>query len=80
MSGHETLMSPDAMHKLDGSKEVWLDTTSQTLKIVKIWCADERMLLPVTRVNKLLRGWPKTIGHLWHAKSYFCLSETSFLG
>ena len=39
MSCHETPMSPDVMHKPDATKKVWLETTSQTFKIVRIWGA-----------------------------------------
>ena len=66
MSGHETLMSPDVMHKPYATKEVWLEITNQTLKMVRIWCA----------VNHYLGGGCKKIGHFLHAKSYYCLSET----
>ena len=44
MSGHETPMSPDVMHKPDATKEVCLKITNQTLKMVRIWCADEVVL------------------------------------
>ena len=41
MSGHETPKSSNVMHKSDATKEVWLETTNQTLKIVRIWCAEK---------------------------------------
>ena len=37
-------MSLDVMHKPDDTKEVWLNTTYQTLKMVRIWCVDEGMV------------------------------------
>ena len=73
MSGHETSMSPDLMHTPDATKEVSLET-NRTLKNVKFWCVNEGALSPMTPIN------PYGMGHFLHAKSYFCLSETSFLG
>ena len=46
MSGHETQMSLDVMYKPDANMEVWIEATNQSLKIVRIWHADEGVLPP----------------------------------
>ena len=73
-------MSPDLRHTPDATKEVSLETSNRTLKNVKFWCVDEGALPPMTPVNPYLGGGCQKMGHFLHAKSYFCLSETSFLG
>ena len=80
MSDHETPMSPDVMHTPDATKEVSLKTTNQTLKNIKIWCVSKGALPPVTPISPYLGGGHKKIGYFSHAKPYFCLSETLFLG
>ena len=80
MSGHDTPMFPDVMHTPDAIKEVLLEITNQTLENVKFWCVDEGALPPVTPINPYLGRRAQKNDQFLHAKPYFCLSETSFLG